>query len=300
MSHGTLKLACTGISILLLQPVFAQHESSLDRFEAAYKQIMSEDRAERILPFYSDKVRVMPEYHGTLFGATNARLYFNAFFERFDVEGYERGRLKAFDLGARIVDVGRFKMKLASGTDTHELTGKYAEVWRNTSGQLSLLAQTWNYDSYPAIANELRFANVPSVRTAFEPHVPVKDALSFELAALNKLQEAAIKEKDANVWAQFYANDALLLMNHGLAYDGRSAIDKYLNDHAAEMPVFEKLDIRHDEIDPIGTHVIDYASHIAVWRSGESSGVNTGKNIRIWRREPHGGLKVIVQIGTYD
>ena len=300
MSHRLLKCACAGMLIFLFQAAFAQHEPSLDRFHTAYQWALTEDTVKRILPFYSDKVRVMPEYHGTLFGAANARAYFTAFFERFTVQGYERERLRVFDLGARVMDVGRFKMKLMSATGTHEIAGKYAEVWHNTNGQLSLLAQTWNFDNYLPIADEFRFASVPGVRIALEPHVAVKDSLSFQLAALNKLQEDAIKEKDANIWSQFYADDALLLVNHGREQNGRSAIDAYLKEHVAGMPVYEKLDIRHDEIDSFGSYVIDYASHIAIWRREDASGVNTGKNIRLWRREPQGGLKMITQVGTYD
>jgi ketosteroid isomerase-like protein len=300
MRHVLAKCACAGLFSFLSQAAFAQHEPSLDRFHAAYQQAMRQDNAEGILPFYADEVRVMPEYHGTLFGAVDAQAYFTAFFERFTVQDYQRERLRVFDLGARVMDVGRFKMKLVSGTGTDEIAGKYAEVWSNTNGQLSLLAQTWNFDNYPGNAEEFRFASVPSVRIAFEPHVVVKDALSFELAGLNKLQEDAIKEKDVNVWSQFYADDALLLVNHGREQHGRRAIDEYLREHVAGMPVYEELDIRHDAIDAVGSYVIDYASHIAVWRNRDASGVNTGKNIRLWRREPHGGLKMITQIGTYD
>lgn len=300
MSHRVFLIACIGASIFLFQPAFAQHQPSLDRFHAAFKQGFDEGSADRILAFYSDKVRVMPEYHGTLIGAGKARAYYTAFFDRFDVQGYERERLRIFDLGERVMDVGRFRMKVTSATGTHAIAGKYAEVWRNTNGQLSLLSQTWNFDNYVASTDEFRFPGVPGVRIAFEPHVVVKNALSFELAALNKLQEDAIREKDVNVWSQFYADDALLLVNHGRELAGRRAIDAYLKEHTGGMPVFEKLDIRHDEIDQSGIYVIDYASHVAIWRNTDSSGVNTGKNIRLWRREPQGGLKMIAQIGTYD
>jgi ketosteroid isomerase-like protein len=299
MSHRVLMIACIGVSIFLFQPAFAQHQPSLDRFHAAVKQAFDEGAADRLQPFYSARVRVMPEYHGTLRGAAQARAYFIAFFGRFDVQGYGRERLRVFDLGARVVDVGRFRMKVTSATGTHEIAGKYAEVWRNTNGQLSLLAQTWNFDNYVASTEEFRFPAVPGIRIAFEPHVVVKDPLSFELAALNKLQEDAIREKDADVWSQFYADDALLLVNHGRELAGRGAIDAYLKEHTGGMPVYEKLDIRHDEIDQSGSYVIDYASHVAIWRRAELSGVNTGKNIRLWRREPRGGLKMIAQIGTY-
>jgi hypothetical protein len=46
--------------------------------------------------------------------------------------------------------------------------------------------------------------------------------------------------------------------------------------------------------------VIEYASHIAIIRDGEYSGVGTGKNIVIWRREKGGSLKIFRGIAMYD
>jgi ketosteroid isomerase-like protein len=146
----------------------------------------------------------------------------------------------------------------------------------------------------------MRFATVPSVRAAFEPNVPVKGGLSFELAALHALSEVAISEHDGAIWSQFFADDAVLLSNQGTMTEGKVAIAAYLAAHAKELPIFEKLDIRNDRIDPAGRYIIEYASHVANWRNGDSSGVNTGKNISIWRREPDGSLKMFCQIGMYD
>ncbi len=70
--------------------------------------------------------------------------------------------------------------------------------------------------------------------------------------------------------------------------------------HVKELPVFEELDIRNDRIDNLGTFVIEYASHIASWKNGDSSGVGLGKNIRIWRREADHSLKLFRAIGMYD
>ena len=64
--------------------------------------------------------------------------------------------------------------------------------------------------------------------------------------------------------------------------------------------MFEKLDIRNDRIDEFDDVIVEYASHVANWRNGDSSGVNTGKNLRIWRRGPDHGLKIVLQIGSYD
>lgn len=298
------------LSILVLSPAFAaesatptQHHRALDTYRTEYVRSFLDEQVDPIVRRYLDNVRLMPPYHGSVFGRNDARSYHSAFFERFDVRDYRRDQLRTFDLGSRLIEIGRFTMKLVAsgGTEVSEIAGNYMDIWETVPGKpLGLMAHAWNSNRYPEIANDLRFTDVPSVRTAFQAHVPVKDNLSFELAALNELHEVAVSEHDDKVWSQFFANDAVLLANHHGYVEGRGAIETYLAQHVKEMPVFEKLDIRNDEIDATGRYVIEYASHVANWRNAESSGVNTGKNIRVWRRESDGSLKVICGIGTYD
>jgi hypothetical protein len=75
---------------------------------------------------------------------------------------------------------------------------------------------------------------------------------------------------------------------------------RFLAAHAKELPVFETLDIRTDRIDDLGRYVIEYASHIAGFRVGDQSGVTTGKNTVISRREPGGALRGFRGMATYD
>lgn len=297
-------------AVLLICPAFADetavsgtHARALEQFRTLYSQAMVTGSAKAVIDVCDEGVRLAPEYNPTLIGRDNVAAYYAAFARRFLVKELVRRPIKAYDLGTSIVEIGGFRLAivLRTGSQIHVLEGKYLEVWAKRSGDaLALTTQTWNFDRYPEIANEFRFPELPAVRTAFEPRVPVKDSLSFELAALNKLNEVAIIQHDAGLWSQFYADDAIMLPNHHGAVQGRAMIDAYLEEHAAQFPVFEKLDIRNDRIDPAGRYVIDYASHVANWRNGDSSGVGTGKNIRIWRREPAGGLKMICQISAYD
>jgi ketosteroid isomerase-like protein len=296
--------------MLLLQTAFAAETAvpaAQREWLAAYRTEVTrayvDEKPDRIVSRYAGNVRLMPPYHGSVFGRDNARAYHAALFERFDVRKYQRDAVKIYDLGSRLVEVGRFTMTLAAGNGgaSHDLSGGYMDIWEQVAGKpASLLTHVWNTDKYPDIANDLRFSHVPSVRTALEARVPIKDNLSFELAALNKLHEVAITQHDDKVWSQFFADDALLVANHHGFAQGREAIDEYLSRHAPELSVFEKLDIRNDAIDATGRFVIEYASHVANWRNGDSSGVNTGKNIRLWRREADGSLKMICGIGSYD
>jgi ketosteroid isomerase-like protein len=284
-------------------PVSTAHRDWLAAYRAELTRAVLDDRVDRIVGRYAVNVRLMPPYHGSVFGRDNARAYHAALFERFDVRTYRRDEVQTYDLGSRLVEVGRFAMTLTTRSDgrSHEISGGYLDIWEQVAGQpVSLITHVWNTDRYQDIANELRFRNAPSVRTALDAHLPIKDNLSFELAALNKLLEVTITQHDGKVWAQFWADDAVLVSNHHGIVQGRPAIDEHLAQEAQGPTVFEKLDIRNDGIDPAGRFVIEYASHVANWRNGDNSGVNTGKNIRLWRREADGSLKMICGIGTYD
>jgi hypothetical protein len=280
-----------------------EQTARLEEHRTRIERGMTRGEANEWMAALAEEVRLMPEYHGTIFGRAGAERYFAAFFERFRVVRHERRSMTVWNLGERLVECGRFEQVLARKDDGRErvLDGKYLEIWSRTDAAGWQVSTTiWNYSRWPEFADELRFPEVPGVRTAMEARVPVRGGVSFELAALNKLQEVAIAEKDHAIWSQFYADDAVLLPNHAPAAEGRGAIDGYIQAHVKGMPVYEKLDIRNDRIDDLGDWVIDYASHVANWRNGDASGVNTGKNVRVWRREPRGGLKMVCQIGTYD
>jgi hypothetical protein len=146
----------------------------------------------------------------------------------------------------------------------------------------------------------LKFGEVPGIHAALLPNVHVNNNLSFELNALNRLLDETVTQHDGNIWSQYYADDAMLIPGYHLPRRGRKEIDEYIQMHVKELPVFEELDIRNDRIDNLGAFVVEYASHIASWRNGNSSGVGLGKNIRIWRREPDHSLKVFRSMGMYD
>ena len=259
---------------------------------------------EPLLPLaQAETLRLMPVTQPTVFGPANAAAYYRAFLARFVVRDYTRTSAGQFDLGARVVEIGRFTQKLTHRNtgEPFDLTGKYLDAWEKLpDGALQLVTAAWNSDTWLPNAEEMRFPDVSSVRTAFEPRAPINSEVSFELAALGLLHEAAVVQHNATLWSRFYADDAILLANNGGLYAGRKAVDDYIAAHCPQLPVFEKLDLRIDRIEEFGDYVFGYASQVANWRRGEASGVSTGKNLRVWRREPDHALKIVLAIGAYD
>jgi ketosteroid isomerase-like protein len=275
----------------------------LKQFRTDYIKSMLEKKPALLQSYYTDNIRLMVEFQRTVFGKNNILMYQEAFLTGFDPKSYSKKEFEILDLGTMVVEHGLFTMKATSKKSgkEYELKGKYQNIWeKGPNGKLMLITEGWNYDHPLDIGDQLRFQQVPVVDIALHPHLPINNHISFELAALNRLQEVTISQHDAKIWSQFYADDGIIFAQRHPFYAGRQAIDEYLEQHVRELPVFEKLDIRNDRIDVSGNYVIEYASHIANWRSGEYSGIGLGKDLRIWRREKDGSLKIFRHIGMYD
>jgi len=289
------------------QPSYTVSENNvslLKRYRQDYCKSWKDNSPHLLSGYYADTIRLMPAFQRTILGKNNAMAYFMAFQKRFTVEEVTRSEIEIQDLGGQVLETGTFTMRLrqrAPGKD-QVLEGKYVNLWLKTSVEnLSLITDAWNYDHYYGdIHDQLKFDDIPSVHAALLPNVLVNNTIRFELAALNRLLDATVTQHDDRTWSLYYAGDAMLMASYFPAFKGKRAIDDYLKQHVKELPVFEALDIRNDRIDNLGTYVIEYASHIASWRNGDSSGVSMGKNIRIWRRESDHSLKIFRSIGMYD
>jgi ketosteroid isomerase-like protein len=276
--------------------------SRLDRFRHEFREALLQGDVASVLPRFAGDLRLMPEFQRTVLGTANAQAYWRAFAGRFAVAGYTRDVMEIIDLGQRLVEWGRFRQQLVSkaGGKEYELIGKYLDIWEKRDDQLVLITSAWNYDHQVDFADLLRFPEVPAVHVAFQPRAAVATQAGVDVAALGLLIERTVTSHDAPLFTMLYADDAVLLHNYHAALIGRQEIATFTAEHFKQLSVFEKLDIRNDRVDDLGDHVIEYGSHVASWRNGQWSGVNPGKNIRIWRRQADGALRIFRAIAMYD
>ncbi|MFM9839924.1 MAG: hypothetical protein ACKVOQ_16780 [Cyclobacteriaceae bacterium] len=274
----------------------------LGKFRADYaKSILG--KTELIENYLSESIRLMPEFQKTVLGKANALDYYKAFSSRFIVTDYRRNKIEILDLGTRVIETGIFteKIKLNDGGKEHNIEGKYLSIWeRFGNANLTLITEAWNYNHQLDIEPLLKFKEIEGVDIALQAHLSIDSPVRFELAALNKLMEATVSQHDSKIWKQFYTDDGMFLYSRNPIYQGRKSIDMFLEEHIKDLPIFEKLDIRNDRIDELDNYVIEYASHIAIIRNGEFSGVFTGKDLAIWRRGSQGSLKIFRHIAMYD
>ena len=277
--------------------------SYLIKFSDDYVHAMLDGDPEPLAIYLDENVRLMPEYQKTIIGKGNAVKYQRAFLRRFDILEYKREKLETLDIGFRIIEFGVFtmKVKLKENAEEYVIQGNYGNIWKmQNNGNPLLITEAWNYSKQVECAQYLVFDDVPVVDVALEAHVPVDDNISFELAAINKLTEEFITQHDDYLWSQLYANGSKLVYSNSPIYSGKEQINAFLKEHVKYLPVFEKLDIRTDQIDNFGDYVIEYASHIAIVKNGSWSDVNTGKNFVIWQRQADCSLKIFRSMAMYD
>lgn len=302
----TLALMLTGIRFLSGQDISIVEEKTsayLKKFREVYAKALLEKKPEVITNYYASDIRLMPAFQLTVMTKANAEVYHRAFLSRFEVTAYTRQAIEILNFGSRVVEFGLFDMNVVLKTsgEAYTLKGKYGNIWEHKDdGKLVLITESWNYNHPVNFGELLRFKEVPSVNIALQSHVPVNSAIKFDLAAFNRYQELVITERNATIWSQFYTDDYMLLTSNSPVVKGRKDVDAWIEGHVKDLPVFEKLDIRTDRIDDLGNYVIEYASHIAIVRNGEWSGVSTGKDYRIWRREKTGSLRIFRGMGMYD
>ena len=276
--------------------------SRLQEFRADFMSSMLKGDL-RFISFTDMSIRLMPEYSMTVVTQPNAIKYYESFHAAFDVITFSRTASEVLDMGSYVTEWGTFTMKVTHRTigKQYDMPGKYMDLWKkDASGKLLVVCQAWNFSQRIDIGDQLKFPAVPVKNVALAAHSPVVDRISFELAGLNELMESTIIQHDARQWKMFYADDGNFLYSNSPVYMGRQALDGFIDEHVHGLPIFEKLDIRNDEIIDLGTYVIEYASHTAFVRGENWSGTGTGKDLRIWRRGSDCSLKIFRHIGMYD
>lgn len=292
------------LTVSLLPSAYAQTTtaSKLQQFRNDFVASMIKGDAS-FMSYADNTIRLMPEFSMSVMTQANSIKYYDAFHKHFDVTSFSRKESEILDMGNYIAEWGTFAMKVTfrSTSKTVDLPGKYMDIWmKDASGKLLLVCQAWNYNQRIDFSDQLKFNEVSTTNVALSAHSPVVDRISFELAGLNELMESTIIQHDARQWKMFYDDDGNFLYSNSPLYQGRKAVDGFLDEHVRDLPIFEKLDIRNDKIIDLGGYVIEYASHTAFVRGESWSGTGTGKDIRIWRRGPDCSLKIFRHIGMYD
>jgi ketosteroid isomerase-like protein len=300
---------CLAILVLINISVFGQPnrmnhlKNKIEKINSEVSKALVDKKFQSIMGYYNNDAISMPEYQASLITKEKIETYYNLLTKRFNINAYKKEIIEIIDLDSRIIEIGNFTTtySLIEKDTSLNLNGSYLNVWERTkNGKLKVLVESWNYRH--DVKNRELFTFSELGKSSWNDSYLKIDttSIAFELAGLNELMTKTVSSHNPQLWTQFFTTDAKYIYSHTPVQEGINAINQHLIEHCKYLPKFDKLLIGNNRIEILNGYIIEYASHYVDWSFGETKGISTGKDIRIWKRMPDCSLKIYRQIAMYD
>lgn len=298
----TLKFLFVYLFLLPSTKVAAAAVTQYAEQRQIYIDSILNENVQMVAKHFNETGELLLQGNASILGVANIERYFASLFEQFEITAYNRDMTEILEMGGKTAEIGSYSLSMRNSKGlVRSMEGSYLSIWdmaENSEPKIAL--ELWNFDHQINFSHELQFDDVPSTITAFEAHLPINSPASMELAAYATLIKDSVLMRDGAVLGQFYTQDGVILRNSNPPVVGIKDINHYWKQHASEIASMEGLQQRTTKLEEIGKYIIEHAAHIAIWRSGTYSGVNTGKHIRIWERQGDGRIKTRILASAYD
>jgi ketosteroid isomerase-like protein len=279
-----------------------QNKITFDIQSESYANAVAREDMQALSEHFLDTSVFLLQAFPSIHTKPHIQQYFTRLFEQNLVTSFSRDPIEVVNMGQKQAEAGQFILDfIDSSGNARRIKGSYLTIWRSfPSSNAKIEVDLWNFDTAVDFKHTFVFDDIPSTVTAYEPHLPISSDASIEIAAYSALIKESVLLRDGHVLSNLYSKDGLIIPNHNPPIKGHDAISTYWNEHILEIPSLEGLQQRTTKLEDLGQYVIQHSSHIVVWRAGQYSGVNTGKHIRIWQRQPSGRLKIRILASAYD
>jgi ketosteroid isomerase-like protein len=259
-----------------------------------------------VMKFYDPKAICMPEYQPLLNGIEQIRLYYKEILLRRKITRFNKDITEIIDMGNTLAEIGLFSITQIDSTtkwkQQRELNGKYINIWKiQKDGSLLLQGEAFGY-LHP-VNNPLFYmvkTDANKAQNNLLNELNKSGNYYFEVKALNALQEEAVRNRDGNLRADFFTQDAIFMPYADSIKKGITAIRKHLIEYNRGKVVIDSIDIASEYIEALDKFIIEYPKFFVRRHTPDLSGINAGKGIRIWRRENDCTLKLYREIGIHD
>jgi len=245
----------------------------------------------------------MPEYQLSMKGVDAIKEYYRELLSRRKTKDFTKKILELIVLKGNVAEIGTFTTTYTNGNNIQTtLDGKYFNIWSvKENGSLKLKAESYGY--FKAIdtpsSHVVKVANQGAGRITIQPTMLNKN-LAFQLQALNALMEKSVKNRDGNLRADFFTEDAVFMPYADSLKKGMPAIRSHLIAYNSYPVTIDSISIYNVYVEDCSEFVIEYPMFYVEWHIPGHSGIGSGKGIRIWRREADCSLKLFREIGVHD
>ena len=304
------RLSFTALALLLSVSGIAQISKVTDKLrsklESVNKQLadafLSED-VNKLMTLYMHDAIYLPEYQPIMKGTEAIRKYSQEIFNRQQIKLFDKKITEVIDFRGSVAEIGSFTIAYNTSGNGQLVrhNGKYLNIWKVLpDGTLRLKAESFGY--FSNVENPASLViKIPELPAANAIQSPDNDkSASFELHALNTLMEKAVSNRDSNLRADFFSQDAVFMPFADSLKVGMKAIRPYLIGYNSGNVTVDSIRIYTDYAEVLDSYVIEYPRFYVRWHTPELAGTGQGKGIRIWRRELDCSLKLYREIALHD
>jgi ketosteroid isomerase-like protein len=278
-------------------------QADLERINKKVAQAFTEKNIDLLIRHFEKNAVCMPEFQPTLKGTDAIREYYTEIMSSRETKSFNKVILETIELKNNIAEIGTFSTtyQRVEGKEI-TLNGKYLMIWAiQPNGALKIKAESFGYlhnIDNPA----LHVVKITREQSAYKlsERTQAEENLAFQLSALNTLMEKSVQQRDGNVRADFFTDDAIFMPFADSSKIGMNSIRKHLIAYNSYPVKIDTISIYNEYIEDCGNYVIEYPRFYVKWHTADNSGVGSGKGIRIWRRENNYYLKLYREIGIHD
>lgn len=290
-------LYAAGATVALYLPYSGQAQ----HIQHELVRALTEENISLLMDHYADDAVLMPEYHQALYNKNEIRHYYEARFMASNTSGHTRIPYSTEELGDYRIETGTFAYTFQlTGKAPFAYRGKYIIVWRTDQHtNPKIISEIWGSVDYIE-RSILSFSTIKNTHYRLAPEPVVETPEAKQIHDRNAFISRCVKTRDGATLADTYSNDAIYMPYYSPMLIGKEKITAYYLEHENPAVTIDSVQIKASRILISGAYAIVDGRYGVKWRSGNDSGLVTGKSINIWKRKEDGVFMLYRQMSNHD
>ncbi|MEP1446514.1 MAG: hypothetical protein ABJK37_10440 [Paraglaciecola sp.] len=276
---------------------------AIKKANQAWQRHLVQGEIAKVLKNYGDKAIFMPEYQPTLNGINDINEYLTTLNSRRTLHKVSYQSEEMLKLGHYVLEIGRFEKEiewLNVQPDKHtHYTGKYWRIWNTEIPEdLKIIGEAFGF--YQHLKHPEFWVTNRKTRSGTSPNHFKASNASIELQAYHALGRIGVKQKDGELRAKMYTQDAIFYPFAAPPKKGMAELTPYLIQYSSHGATIESVQTYTHDVIYFDNFILEFAKFAVAWTYEGLPGSANGKGISLRKRLENGELRFFRHIGMHN
>lgn len=255
----------------------------------------------KVLEPYAETAIFMPEYQPTLNGVPQIKDYFTKLNQRRKFHKLNYQSTELLKLGNYVLEIGNFEMLIQwlNQQPQKNYSGKYWRIW-DTDNPLTpkIIGEAFGF--YKHLENPELWVTDRKTRAGLSPSGFKAADMSIELQAYHALGQKGVQQKDGELRAKMYAQDAIFYPFADTPKKDMSELKPYLIQYSSHGATIASVQTYTHEVIYLEDFILEFAKFAVAWTYDGVPGSANGKGMSLRKRLENGELRFFRHIGMHN